>query len=374
MAWDPDCSDFIKQLTEKIMKDSKIEWTDHTFNPWWGCTKVSPGCANCYADTWARRLGKKLWGKGVPRERRGAAYWRNPLKWNRKVSMRCSVCGATGTGTLLGERCNFCADESKSGVFELAEPRPRVFCASMADWLDDEVPIEWLADLLELIHDTPNLDWLLLTKRPENFEKRLSGAFWYAHGRNNPSLTQFISEWNSGVERKNIWIGTTVENQEMANKRIPELLDIPAKVRFLSCEPLLEAVKLDCLELEDNATLNALTGDWGIDGRGHTGPRNERVHWVICGGESGHHAQPMQPEWARSLRDQCTEAEVPFFFKQWGNFGPEYAIINDGSPAHQTYYNNAEYVLCEQGERIYRVGKDRLKPLLDGVEYKELPV
>jgi hypothetical protein len=129
-----------------VSANSKIEWTDHTFNPWIGCTKVSPGCAHCYAETEDKRRGwtAEGWGKGKPRKRTSAAYWKQPLKWNRDQLFECDECGKRFLSPVTGPVC--CG-------FIPNRVRPRVFCASLADWLDDEVPIEWLADLLALIHD-----------------------------------------------------------------------------------------------------------------------------------------------------------------------------------------------------------------------------
>lgn len=268
-----------------MAENSKIEWTTHTFNPWTGCTKVSPGCAHCYAEGWSKRSGIVKWGKGQPRRRTLDANWREPLKWDR--------------------------DAAESGI------RARVFCASLADWLDDEVPIEWLADLLDLIRLTPNLDWLLLTKRPENWQSRITAArnhftpsnFETALWLNNwlpPSpVGKDCRETASGLIEKmvtpphNVWIGTTVEDQTRAELRLPDLLvDIPARIRFLSCEPLLGPV---------NLSLRADRMDMpkGID-------------WIIAGGESGPGCRPFDPDWARSLRDQCAAAGVAFFMKQMG--------------------------------------------------------
>ncbi len=220
------------------MKDSGIEWTHHTFNGWVGCTKVSPGCQNCYALTLMEtRYGRVRWGPGRPRSRTSADYWKQPLKWDREAAA-------------VGER-------------------QRVFCASLADVFDPEVPWKWRVDLYRLIEATPHLDWLLLTKRPEH---ALSMVASIPH------------------DHPNVWIGISVEDQERANVRIPLLRALPAAVRFLSVEPLLEAVRLDLK---------------GID-------------WVIVGGESGPHSRAMAEPWVRSIQNQCLVAGVPFFFKQWG--------------------------------------------------------
>lgn len=232
-------------------KDSSIEWTDHTFNPWWGCAKVSPGCENCYAETWAKRVGEKLWGKNQPRRFFGEKHWSEPLKWNSDAK-------AEGT-------------------------RKRVFCASMADVFESRADLQPMRDKLwALIQRTPWLDWLLLTKRPQNIAGRVP----------------WISEWP-----KNVWLGTTIENQKSAETRLPMLLRFPAECRFLSCEPLLGPVDLT------SWTSNRPKGLYSID-------------WVIAGGESGANARAMLPGWAISLRDQCQEHQIPFHFKQWGHWAP----------------------------------------------------
>lgn len=294
------------------MKDSKIEWCDHTFNPWSGCTKVSPGCAHCYAESLSKRTGSLgKWGHGAERKRTGVANWLQPVLWNKKAA-RC-------VHLITKANCPYCC----------SLPRPRVFCASLADWLDDEVPAEWLSDLLDLIHQTPNLDWLLLTKRPQNFLERmrvsrLEPRHW--HG--------WRSDWLAGYPPKNIWIGTTVEDQQRADERIPLLRQIPAAVRFLSCEPLLGPVNL--------FTAATIGGDVNEADPRRIGQR--WLDWVICGGESGPGSRPMHPDWARSLRDQCAAADVPYFFKQWGHF-----------------------------RELDPVGKKAAGRLLDGVEHNAFP-
>ena len=246
---------------------SGISWTDATFNPWWGCTKVSPACKNCYADTWARRTGASLWGDAAPRRFFGDKHWAEPLRWN--------------------------AAAEKAGV------RRRVFCASMADVFEARGELDPHRERLwRLIEATPHLDWLLLTKRPENIAKML------------------------GTATPNVWLGTTVENEEMAEKRVPALLSNPATVHFLSCEPLLGPLDLRPWLVSDT-----------------------HVSWVLVGGESGGGARPMQPAWALDIRDQCMAAEVPFHFKQWG----------------------------EHDERLVRIGKKRAGRLLDGLEWDEFP-
>lgn len=196
-------------------ENTAIEWADHTFNAWIGCTKVSPGCANCYAEARSARWGDVEWGPGKERRRTSAANWRKPLSWDRAAA--------------------------RDGV------RPRVFCASLSDWLDPEVPAEWLADLLGLIADTLHLDWLLLTKRPELWRERLEDvvrATRVLEAAGAPCPTPLAGAWLDGGVPANVWVGTTVEDQRRADERIPQLVEIPARVRFLSCEPLLGAVGL----------------------------------------------------------------------------------------------------------------------------------
>lgn len=301
--------------------NSHIEWTDHTFNPWIGCTKVSPGCAHCYAETLMdTRYGKVKWGTGNPRVRTSAANWKLPVKWNRTAALR-------------------------TPLLAMGYERPRVFCASLADWLDDEVPIEWLADLLALIHATPHLDWLLLSKRPQNFAGRInlvSGCYDLTTDVGKMALGKTAEWYIAGKPPENVWIGTTVEDQPRADERIPALLKIPAKVRFLSCEPLLGPVNLS----RSNSRML-----WP-----------EGIHWVIAGGESGPGARPMHPDWPRGLRDQCQAAGVPFLFKQNG----EYVSVSEVAGA-------GEHFTFPDGATVRRTGKKVAGRTLDGREWTEFP-
>ncbi len=205
--------------------------------------------------------------------------------------------------------------------------------------------------LFELIDQTPNLDWLMLTKRPENIWK-----MWPRKRDAHPSRQHMQGEH---CYRDNVWIGTTAENQEQANKRIPELLKCRdlSPVLFLSCEPLLGPIDLrSALWLEDQ-----------YFGLRNVYPHQKRpIDWVIVGGESGNEARPMHPQWARQLRDQCQAAGVAMHFKQWGEFGP-------AETALPKQIENAVYHVCERGERVFRVGKKAAGRLLDGREWNELP-
>ncbi|MDP9314174.1 MAG: phage Gp37/Gp68 family protein [Chloroflexota bacterium] len=259
---------------------SAIEWTDNTFNPWWGCTKVSPGCVHCYAETFSSRYKYDVFGPRKPRRTFGESYWQEPLKWNRQAQQ-------------IGRRA-------------------RVFCASMADVFEDNPSIETeRAKLWNLIAETPMLDWLLLTKRPQNM---LRFAPWGA-------------EWPP-----NVWAMTSVENQEQGEKRIPILLEVPAIVRGLSIEPLIGPVDLT--------------------------PWLKGIQWVIVGGESGQGARQMQVDWVVSLRNQCAEACVPFFFKQWGEW---------------MYFESTSVDGAEPQPMMKRVGKKAAGRELEGRTWDEIP-
>lgn len=308
-----------------MAENSKIEWCDHTFNPWAGCTKVSPACDNCYAEADQKRFRFVEWGANAPRRRTSAAYWKQPLKWN--------------------------AEAEKDGS------RRKVFCASWADVFDNHKSIDpqWRLDLWELISETPNLDWLLLTKRPQNFKRYLP------------------DEWDGGTwggPWPNVWLGTTVENQQEADRRIPHLLDVPARVRFLSCEPLLGPVDLTRIFHDHPAHTDALRGIyWSERGQKEEG----QIHWVIAGGESGPNARPSHLDWFRDLRDQCAAADVPFFFKQWGDWHPWMQMLADGSKNLISFGKHPDRY-CHIGTEIYsRVGKATAGRLLDGRLNDEFP-
>lgn len=254
------------------MENSKIEWTDHTANFWWGCMKVSAGCANCYAETWANRWGKQIWGPASTTEREyKKAAWVDVPRWN--------------------------AQAKADGV------RRRVFVQSMADFFEDHPQVlPWRNKALRLMAECTSLDFQVLTKRPENIVQMLP-TDWRPH------------KW--GRIPDHIWIGTSVENQEAADKRIPELLKVPAKVRFLSCEPLLGPVDLELIPgaLYGKGWPDTTRGRGGIGGQAITFDPGG-IDWVIAGAESGHAARQMDLDWVRGLRDDCLVAGVPFFFKQ----------------------------------------------------------
>ena len=343
------------------MSETKIEWADYTFNPWIGCTKVSEGCANCYAERdFDKRRGYAKWGSAGTRVKTSEANWNKPRAWNRKAE--------------------------KEGV------RYRVFCASLSDVFEDwqhatrnhngnlifkkrneigeyvssqsEFPSPPLShvslndlrrDLFELIDETPFLDWLLVTKRPENILKMWpdnmipmgpieSRRVWAGEGSQN--------------HRHNVWLVASVENQEQADKRIPELLKCRdlSPVLGLSCEPLLGPV-----DLTDYITGATVRSDNGYP---------LTIDWVIAGGESGPNARPMHPDWIRSLCGQCDVAEVPFFFKQWG----EWCRGNQANDALVDRIDRWDGpTMQECWDYDYRFGKQWTGRELDGVEWSDFP-
>lgn len=315
-----------------MTENSKIEWCDHTFNPWEGCTKVGPGCDNCYAEARNHRFGGGNWGPGAPRRRTSEANWNKPIRWNEEALpgagrgefVQCERCGRRELrkwdGSLPPGGLACCSNPDCTALPESESwpVRPRVFCASLADWLDKEVHIEWLMDLLQLIWQTPHLDWLLLTKRIGNCMQRLEAAhIYFYHGTEWPSeLFDWMDDWLNGKPPHNVWIGATMVNQKEVDRDMPTLLEVPARVRFLSMEPLLGHVSLGLSRAPKEDDRQDLDGP--ID-RIIT-PVGSGINWVIAGGESGPNARPMHPDWARSLRDQCQAAGVPFFFKQWGEW------------------------------------------------------
>jgi protein gp37 len=317
--------------------NTKIEWADHTFNPWIGCTKVSPGCDHCYAEAdFDHRKHRVKWGAGQQRSRTSDANWRQPLKWN--------------------------AEAAHLGI------RYRVFCASLADVFDNEVPHRWRQDLMSLIADTPHLDGLLLTKRIGNAKRMLSDASMH-DGR----LLTANDEYRPP---DNLWIGATICNQEEADRDIPKLLATPTAKRFLSMEPLLGPVDL--------VRAGALWSD--MNGNIHPEFQRVRQHidWVIVGGESGHGARPMHPDWARSLRDQCQAAGVPFLFKQWGEWTPGENVERQRGTIPVAHHFVDEWIVsnlnlatdgghADDEPTVYRVGKKAAGRLLDGRTWDGAP-
>lgn len=321
-----------------------ISWCHHTINIWTGCTRVSEACRFCYAETFSNRdlpnIGK--WGPKAPRRPMAESGWKNLEKWNRKAK--------------------------KAGE------RRRVFCCSLCDIgeRNETMPEEsWpvvaaqRARLWDEIERCPDLDFLLLSKRIDHLGQLLA------------------ARWPGGLP-KNIWAGTSVENQEAADERIPQLVAIPARIRFLSCEPLLGPVNLRLYPFLSRVSglryqTAAAAGDHGVV--------PPCIHWVIVGGESGAHARPMHPAWARSLRDQCVASGVPFHFKQWGRWSPwdpglpidvRHVSARDGAMGAQPGYVGLADPLARIEARadtvpMIGIGKHAAGRLLDGREWNEIP-
>lgn len=260
-----------------------ISWTDHTFNPWWGCARVSPGCEHCYAETFAKRVGHSkggsklpLWGVDAERRPASAASWAELVKWNAKAK--------------------------RDGV------RRRVFVASMADVFEVAPERNASANLVmdagrkrlwSAIEDAPHLDFQLLTKRPENVKALVPWSSW----------------------PKNVWLGVTAEDQARADERIPILLEIPARVRFVSAEPLLEELNLSRYVFDREASIRkVMRGPAALNyDQADSVIITSAIDWVIVGGESGPGGRPFALEWARTVVEQCGPAGVACFVKQMGS-------------------------------------------------------
>ena len=283
-----------------------IKWTHHTFNPWWGCEKISPGCAQCYAETFSFRTGHaNLWG-GPKSERRffGYKHWQEPIEWNRAAQNTRLLDGKkvihwrANRGVYMAET-PIQSMRKEEGILTrmdadsfLALPRPRtfVFSASMADILEDrDDTIPAFIQLMETIHATQELTWQLLTKRPDMFPVRLEKAYRHANKIGMMIAGYILSLWSNGEIPENVWFGTTAENQEELDRRLPHLGRIPAAKRFLSVEPMLGPVVL---------------------------PDSAPVDWVICGGESGKNCRHIPIDLGLKLAAQCESLQIPFFWKQ----------------------------------------------------------
>lgn len=294
-----------------MSKETKIEWADSTLNFWSGCTKVSAGCAKCYAETLSnRKLTNKAgelnigqWGKGALRKRHQSAF--NLALQLNKCPMICDTCGGhfaireDGFGDHYALNAEHICDGE---TFH----RRRVFSLSLGDWLDPEVPIESLAEMLDTVRQCGDLQWLLVTKRPELWRERIEAVRDFAATQRWGCLWDWCCSWLSGNPRKHIMVLTSVENQQAADERIPVLLDIPATQHGLSCEPLIGPVNLD-----------RFFWDKGMD-RMWPKKQGERIDWVIVGGESGPGARECNVDWIRSVVEQCRAAGVAAFVKQLG--------------------------------------------------------
>ena len=260
-----------------------IAWTDHTFNPWIGCQKVSPGCDNCYAEKLTLRRRWTQWGPEGKRKRTSENYWREPIRWDRRAK-------AAGT-------------------------QERVFCASLADVLDNQAPPGAREDLWQLIRSTPNLDWQLLTKRPQNLEEMLP------------------PDWGEGYP--NVWLGVSAEDQNQYDRRWPILARTPAIIKFISYEPTLGGVSL--------------------------AGQDSMPDWLIWGGESGSRRRRLEPEWIRRITQECCQHGVAVFGKQWGAYEDNPLVTEAGIPIAEVKKMDPE-----------KNGKGGA--MLDGQLWREFPV
>ncbi len=389
---------------------TKIEWTHRpgtvpaTMNALVGCQKVSEGCRHCYAKNLAYRFSKSEGSKFF-----GTAILQNgEPNWTGRINL-----------------------DEKALLAPLRKTKPHTyFVNSLSDLFADGVPDEWIDRHFAVFSLCPQHTFIVLTKRPERQRAYLSErpqAVWHRKAldidlKALPMLT--AQPW----PLPNVWLGVSVEDQKAANKRIPELLQTPAAVRFLSCEPLLGPVDLlhvdwveemkrdytakhaqvrgtqfeetlshllqdvsNCQWEEGRAWRNVLTGAWfdGWDGDDTPEPEHTCIDWVIAGGESGPKARPMHPDWARSLRDQCAAAGVPFFFKQWGEWAPLGEVSGNSLGLYSSVDKRCQ-VVAANGRKLgrpwggwslqhpgalvfFRVGKKTAGHLLDGVEHHAFP-
>lgn len=313
--------------------NSSIEWTEATWNPIVGCSIISPGCTNCYAMKMAARIQKMNRTGGS-----GSGYVNHYDGTTRVVN---------GNPVWTGKLAKA---PNKIWMQPLQRKRPTTyFVNSMGDLFHEDVSDEWILDALTVMAIAGHHTFQVLTKRADRMREFMSRSDLL-----EDIYTNWYS-WDGGAREvwswplHNVWLGVSIEDQARGRSRAWELANTPAAVRFWSCEPLLE-------DLGDLTPLCLL--DTAEDGK-------PAVHWVIVGGESGPGARPMHPDWARSIRDQCAAARVPFFFKQWG----EWADAEEYSSEMQEHF---ELLNRADGNNV-RVGKKRAGRLLDGVEHKAMP-
>ena len=321
---------------------SKIEWLSmpgykpQVWNPVTGCTKVSAGCKNCYAINMSRRLS------GIEQTKGKYAGTVDRTNWTGEVFMHF---------------------EELERPYTWKKPR-MVFVNSMSDLFHEQVAYGFQSDVLWTIKINPKHIFLILTKRPERMQI---------------IVNKIIDEWNGGKPIPNLWLGVSAENQDTANDRIPHLLQTQAAVRFVSCEPLLGAIDFYDIVV-DGQYYQTLKGFGNI-----TPTSGTKIDWVIVGGESGKDARPMHPDWARSIRDQCASAGVPFFFKQWGEWmphkfataSPKYRNIGQFSDYQHGFVEgemtNEEWLPNRNIQNMIKVGKAHSGHRLDGTEHFNWP-
>jgi protein gp37 len=342
-----------------LADNTKIEWTDATWNPITGCAVVSPGCTNCYAMKLAgTRLKHHESRKGLTKDTKAGPVWTGELRFN----------------------CQW-LDEP----FRWKRPR-MIFVCAHGDLFAEGVPNEWIDQVFAVMSQTPQHTFQVLTKRPERMREYLTTPRLQHRLVNTLMSFEFPiptpGRWPH-MPLPNVWLGVSVEDQKRADERIPILIDTPGAIRWISAEPLLgplDLMHLPAKKISPNITIagNAVTG---IDGLGKVGPK---LDWIVAGGESGPGARPMHPDWARSLRDQCAEAQVPFLFKQWGAWTPgenverQRGVVETAELINDTWHYAPENLANSDGHYddepdVYRVGKKAAGRLLDGIEHNGFP-
>lgn len=335
--------------------NTNIEWADRTWNPVTGCTRVSAGCDNCYAVGMTKRLEAMGQVKYLNLVNEGKSHFNGTVRYHEEE---------------LGKPLRW-------------KKAQRIFVNSMSDLFHKEVPFEFIDRVLLTIAQCPQHTFMVLTKRPERMAEYFDGITSGSVSERLLMLPRYaefhstVLNYRRGTPLANLWLGTSVENQATANERIPHLLKVPAAVRFLSCEPLLGPVDFRKVP--------------GFNKCGQEGVDLVRNLWVIAGGESGPNARPMHPDWARSLRDQCQAAGVPFFFKQWGEYLPWYefqssgvtdnyesskyrvSIWNDDESEFEDYGFQSDESFDDEVCPMGRVGKKKAGRVLDGREWSEFP-
>lgn len=372
---------------------SKIEWTDRTWNPVVGCSIVSPGCTNCYAMKMAARIERM---GGAPQYNGTTKYSRAGAVWTGKVAL--------AENALLQP---------------LKRKKPTMyFVNSMGDLFHEDVLDAWIDQVFAVMALCPQHTFQVLTKQSARMREYISNAFdrlvmamiKTCHDHDVPTVEETCEKhdipWEKPKSRDdwwplpNVWLGVSAEDQIRADERIPDLLRTPAAVRFVSAEPLLGPINLSLLRVGPRgsgrvvgSTYDSLTGEAvdSTDAGYNRRPNNPKLDWIICGGESGTKARPMHPDWARSIRDQCSKAGVAFFFKQWG----EWADCTDEfyigpTPKEERIFTGTGEILGvgvprygqgavdpdwkeRGGAWMCRVGKKPAGRMLEGREWNEVP-
>lgn len=317
---------------------TKIEWCDETINPFVGCSKCSPGCDNCFAEKMARRqiaMGNKAYEGTVDEN----GHWTGKINWQ---------------------------DGQLDKIAKWKKPR-RIFIGSMTDCFHENIPQSSLFDVINIIAEYPQHIFIMLTKRPHRMKEQIDiYCNHYRHYKSDPL--------------PNLWLGVTVCNQQEADEKIPILLQTPAAKRFVSIEPMLGAMDLTRLNIPKGTrhigngdVLNGVKGCLGVDRSGYEFWRTPTLDWVICGGETGDNARPMNPEWVRSLRDQCVNAGVPFFFKSWGEYTPNGYGKIAGTWLQEEYIQNYGGLTSEYINMFHKRNSFENFTTIDGQEWKQFP-